>query len=146
VNGLHRLGLGHPDDGVLVRIGLCVPVDAVVGGVQLSPGEPLPERRVAGIQNRVERLVPGQQVCVFGKAAGEILLGEPVIDGRVGCVGLRDERRRRLDVLLFAPVNCDLGLGNLLLSASVICSSSSREMKPAQWMGNTFDRESSRSM
>src|SRR5271165_5304189 len=98
--------------GSSATMGMCSvtrsPADAVVRGVQLAAGEPLIERRRARVQRRVPGLVPGQQVGVLLEAVRELVLGEPVPDGRVRCVGLLDELwRRRVDLLL-APVNCDL--------------------------------------
>jgi hypothetical protein len=59
--------------------------------------------------------VPGEQVGVFLEALGEVLLAEPLEDGWVGRVGLTDELRGRIDVLLLTPVNSDLRLGGLRL-------------------------------
>ena len=95
VHGLVGLELGHEDDRGLVRSGRGVPVDAVVRGVQPAADEPLEERRGARIQRRVPGLIPGQQVGVLLEAVGELVLGEPLPDGRIAGVGLRDERRRR---------------------------------------------------
>ncbi len=110
---LGRLRLRNPDQGRLVAMGGHVPVHAVVGGVQPAPGKPLPVRRVTRVQDRVPFLVPAQQVRVLGEALRETFLGKPVEDGRIGRVGLGDERLRRIDVLLLAPVHGNLGLGDL---------------------------------
>ena len=83
VHGLVGLELGHEDDRGLVRIGRSVPVDAIVRGVQPAADKPLAERRGAGVQRRVPGLVPGQQIGVFLEAVGELVLGEPLQDGRV---------------------------------------------------------------
>jgi hypothetical protein len=107
-DGLHRLGLGHPDDRRLVGAGRQVPVDAVVGGVQPAPDEPLPEWRVAGVQDRFPRGVPAEQVGVLLEAVREVLLAEPVKDRGISGVGLRYEALRRVVILLLAPVHCDL--------------------------------------
>jgi len=88
-------------------------VDAVVARVQPPAHEPLPERRVARVERRVPVLVPRQQVRVLLEALGKVLLAESLEDGRVGRVGLPDERRRRRVELLLPPVHRDLRLGNL---------------------------------
>src|SRR5207248_8979191 len=113
-------GLGHlvfrfrdPDQRGLVAVPGQVAVDAVEACVQLSADEPLPEGRVAGVERRVPVLVPGQQVCVFLEALGKVLFRETVPDRRVVGVGLADEFRRRVVVLLLAPVHRDLRFGYL---------------------------------
>ena len=111
--GLFRLRLGHPDERRLVAARGQVAVDAVVTGVQPASDEPLPERRRAGVERRVPVGVPAQQVRVLLEALGEPLLAEPLEDGRVGRVGLRDERRGLVGVVLLAPVHRDLRLGDL---------------------------------
>jgi hypothetical protein len=112
VHVLIGLEFGHEYDRGLVRIGRCVPVDAIVRGVQLAAGEPLVERRGACVQRRVPGLLPGQQVGVLLEAVRELVLGEPVKEGRVRRVGLRGETGGRRVGLLLAPVHCDLRLGN----------------------------------
>ena len=110
---VRRLRLRNPDQGRLVAIGGDVPVHAVVGGIQPAAGKPLPVRRIAGVQDRVPFLVPAQQVRVFGEAVRETVFRKPVEDGRIGRVGLGDERLRGIDVLLLAPVHRNLSLGDL---------------------------------
>jgi hypothetical protein len=107
--------LRHEDDRGLARAGRGEPVHAVVAGIQPAAGEPLPERRVAGVQCRVPGLIPGEQVGVLLEAVGEAFLGEPAEDGRVGGVGLRDEPRGRRVGLLLTSVHRDLRLGDLRL-------------------------------
>jgi hypothetical protein len=107
------LGLGDPDDGGLVAVLGEVAVDAVEARVELAADEPLPEGSVARVQGRVPVLVPGEKVRVFLEALGEVLFCEPLEDGGVVGVGLADEPGRWVEVLLFLPVDCDLGLGNL---------------------------------
>jgi hypothetical protein len=81
--GVLSLRLRYPDQRRLVAAGGQVPVDAVVGGVQAAANEPLPERRVAGVQRRVPVGVPVEQVPVLLEALGEALLAEPLEDGGV---------------------------------------------------------------
>ena len=108
------LGLGEPDEGRLVRMGLHVPVDAVVRGVQLPADEPLPERRVGRVEDRVPGLVPGQKVSVGGETVRELVFGELVTDGGIGGVRLRGERGRRVVIVFLAPVHRDLCLGGFV--------------------------------
>ena len=109
------LRLGHPDEGGLVATHREVAVDAVVRGVQSPSDEPLPKRRVAGVERGVPVGVPGEQVPVFLEAPGEVLLAEAVEDRRVGGVRLADELRGRVVVVLLAPMNGDLRLRDLRL-------------------------------
>jgi hypothetical protein len=113
--GLLVLRLRHPDQGRLVRAAGQVAVDAVDAGVQPSPNEPLPERRVARVQRRVPLRIPDEEIRVLPEALREALLAEPLEDRPIGRVGLNDERRRRLVVLLLPPVHGDLRLGDLRL-------------------------------
>ncbi len=108
-----RFQLRDPDNGGLVGIGLGVPVDAIVGSVQLAADEPVPEGGRGGVQRGVPALVPGQQVGILREALGELVLGELFEDRRIGAVGLSHESWRRLVVVLFPPVNRDLGFGYL---------------------------------
>ena len=112
-DGLVRLALrlGHPDQRGLVGLVGEVPVDAVVGGVQLPADKPLPKRRVGRVEHRVPRLEPGQQVRVGGEAVRELVLGELLADRRVGRVGLGDERGRGRVVAFVRPVHRDERLG-----------------------------------
>src|SRR6266511_3484469 len=113
--GLFVLRLGHPDQGRLVRARGQVAVDAVDAGVQSSPDEPLPERRVARVQRRVPVRIPDEEIRVLLEALREVLLAEPLEDRRIGRVRLSDERRRRGVELLLPPVHGDLRLGDLRL-------------------------------
>jgi hypothetical protein len=58
--GVFGFGLGHPDQGGLVGGARHVPVHAVIAGVEAAADEPPPERRVAGVQDRVPIGVPTQ--------------------------------------------------------------------------------------
>src|SRR5438132_6888748 len=107
------LRLGDPDEGCLVPVLRQVAVDTVVRGVQPAADEPFPEGRVAGVERGVPVLVPGEQVRVFPEALWEVLFLESFEDGRVAGIGLADELRRRVEVLLFSPVDGDLSLGDL---------------------------------
>ncbi len=105
-----RLRLGDPDQRSFVPVFGEVPVDAVKGSVELPTHKPLPERRVARIERGVPVLVPRQEIAVFLEAFGEVLLGESFEDRGVVGVGLTDELRWRVEVLLLPPVDRNLGL------------------------------------
>src|SRR5256712_11357411 len=107
------LRLGDPDERGLVPVLRQVAIDAVIGGVQLATDKPLPEGCVAGIESRVPVLVPGEEVRVLLEAFGEVLLPESIEDARITCIGLADKSRRRGEVLLLAPMDGDLCLGEL---------------------------------
>ena len=93
LDGLGVLGLGHPDHRVLVAAGLEVPVDAVDARVQPPAHEPLEERRIARVEERVPLPVPGEHVGVLDEAVRELLLAEALEDRLVVRVGLRREAR-----------------------------------------------------
>jgi hypothetical protein len=115
------LGLRDPDEGRLVGARLEVAIDAVDGRVQLAADEPLPKRRVAGVEDRVPLGIPREQIRVLGEALGEALLAETLEDRRVVRVRLCDKALRRLDVLLFTPVNGDVRVGGRGRAAGVSC-------------------------
>ena len=104
------LALRHPDQRVLVTTRWQVPIDAVHARVQMPADPPLPERRVARVQNRVPLAIPRQHLRVLDEAVRVMLLAEALKDRRVRRVRLRDERWRRRVVLLLAPMNRDLRL------------------------------------
>ena len=80
---------------------LDVPVDAVVGHVQLAADEPLGERQLP-FEGRLERLGPADPLAGQARPeALEVLLGL-VVDRRVGQVGLCCELLRRRERLLVA--------------------------------------------
>src|ERR1039457_5455552 len=92
-----------------------MPVHAVIRGIQLAADEPLPERRVARVERRVPGGIPAEQVRILLEAVREMLLAEPLEDSRVSRIGLLNELRGRVVVLLLAPVHRDLRLGDLRL-------------------------------
>ena len=120
LHGLHVFGLGNPDQRVSVAAGLEVPVDAVGARVQPPAHEPLEERRLARVQQRVPLPVPGEHVGVLDEAIREVLLAEAIEDRRIVRVGLSGERGRRLEVLLLPPVNRDLRLGGRILGGLLL--------------------------
>jgi hypothetical protein len=124
VGDRHRLGglgLGHEDDGRLVPVLGQVAVHAVVAGVQLAADEPLPERRLAGVQRGVPVLVPAQHVGVGPEAFRVVVFAEPLENIRVSSVGLGDEPGRRVEVRLLAPVDRYLCLGGFYERLLTIC-------------------------
>ena len=74
--------LGNEDQRRLVLVLGQVAIDAVVAGVELSADEPLPERRVTGVERGVPVLIPVEQFGVFAEAFGEISFAESVDDAR----------------------------------------------------------------
>ena len=106
------LALRHPNQRVPIATGLEVAVDAVHARVQTPTHPPLPERRVARVQNRVPLSIPREHLRVLHKAIRVALLAEALKDRRVRRVRLRDERWRRRVVLLLPPMNRDLRLGH----------------------------------
>src|SRR6267142_4243669 len=90
-------------------------VNAVETDVELAPGIPLPERSVSGIERGMPILVPVQKVCVFTEAFRKILFAEALIHGRIGQVGLANEFRAWIKVLLFFPMDGDLRLVDFCL-------------------------------
>src|SRR5206468_4161422 len=88
------LRLRHPEERRLIAALGQVAVDAVEARIQAPPDEPLPERRVAGVERRVPVRVPVEQVSVLLEALRKVLLAEPLQDGRVGRVRLSDETWR----------------------------------------------------
>ena len=113
--GQLTLGLGHPDQCRLIGPRLEMPVDTVVAGVEPATDKPFPEGRLTAVQGGVPVPVPAQQVGVLAKALREVLLPKAVQDRRIVRVGLADEARRRLDVLLLSPVHRNLGFRYLEL-------------------------------
>jgi hypothetical protein len=108
------LGLRHEVDGGLVLVLGQVTVDAIERGVDAATDEPLPTRRVAGIEGRMPIAVPAQEIGVLLEATGEVVEAEALEDLRVGEIRLGDEFRRRVHQLLFLPVHRDLRLAHLL--------------------------------
>jgi hypothetical protein len=105
------LELRNRDQRGLVLVLRQVAVDAVAGDVELAADEPLPERRLAGVEDRVPPLVPGEHLRVFLEAFREVLLREAFVDRGVLHVRLRDEAGGRRVVLLFLPMDRDLRFG-----------------------------------
>src|SRR5438128_1820491 len=118
------LQLRHPDKGCLVSILLQVPVHAVVTRIQLSADKPLPERRVAGIKRRMPVLIPGEQIGILLEAFGKVLLAKALENGRIRGIGLTDKLRRRVVIVFFLPVNCNLSFGDLKPFVSFVCHNS----------------------
>src|SRR2546428_6883934 len=78
-------------------------VHAVVRRVDLAPDKPFPERRVAGIEDGVIWLEPGQHVRIRLEAVGKLVEAELCKDVRVSQIRLCFEFLGRLVVLLFLP-------------------------------------------
>src|SRR4029077_12912496 len=72
----------------LVAIFFQMTVHAVVTGVELASGIPLPERGVTGIERGVPIVVPAQKVGIFTEAFGKVFFAEALINGTIGQVSL----------------------------------------------------------
>ena len=106
-----RLRFRNKDQGRFVLVLVEMPIHAVVGGVDLAAHEPLPERRIAGVEGFVPVLVPSQQVGVFAEAFRVILFAKAFDDAGIGQIRLADKLRVRIVILFLAPVNCNLSFG-----------------------------------
>src|SRR6266508_2435208 len=101
-------GSGTQMKAALFRLVVRWPSTQLKLAVKSAAHEPLPERRVARVQGRVPVGVPGEQFGVLLEAVGEVVLAEPIEDGRVGRAGLGDELRGGVVVVFLAPVHGDL--------------------------------------
>src|SRR5215469_12294292 len=89
-------------------------VDAVIAGVEFSADEPLPERRMAGVQRGMPILIPVQHFGVLAIALRKMFFAKALQNMGVIQVGLGNEARRRPNVVFFLPVNGDLRFAELL--------------------------------
>src|SRR5208282_4500546 len=83
----------------------------VVGGVDLAAHEPLPERRITGVERGVPVLVPSQQISVLPETFRVVLLAEAFDDTGIGQIRLANKFRGRIVIFLLPPMDCDLSLG-----------------------------------
>src|SRR3989442_8384200 len=88
-------------------------VHAVVRRVDLATDEPFPERRVAGIEDRVIWLEPGQHIRIFSEAVRKLVEPELFKDMRVSHVRLCLEFLGRRIGLLFLPMHSNLRFADL---------------------------------
>ncbi len=112
-NGHLVFGFRDKDQRRFVLVLGQVPVHAVVGGVDLAPRKPLPERRITGIERGVPVLVPAQKIGVLSKAFRKVFLTEAFDDVGIGQIRLADELRGRIIVFFLPPMNRDLSFGRL---------------------------------
>ena len=84
-------------------------IDAVVTGIDPAADEPSPKRRIARIKRDVPGQVPMKKIGVLLEAVRDVIETESIKDRFVRQVGLRDKSRWRVDVVLFLPVDRDLG-------------------------------------
>src|ERR1035438_10250052 len=71
-----RLRFSDKNERGLVLVLGEMAIHAVVTHIEFSVHEPLPERRIAGIQGRLPILVPGQHVGIFPVTFREILFAK----------------------------------------------------------------------
>jgi hypothetical protein len=123
-----ELLVGHVLDGFVLRLGNEVnrrlvlvlgemTIDAVITGVNPAADEPFPERRIARVERDVPGPVPVEKIGILLEAIRKVIEAESFKDHFVGHVGLGNECLRRFDVVLFLPVDRDLGLGHFCGSA-----------------------------
>jgi len=75
----------------LVPVLFQMTIHAVVAGIELASGIPLPERSVTGVERGVPVLVPTQEISIFAITFGKILFAEALVNGGIGQVGLPDK-------------------------------------------------------
>jgi hypothetical protein len=88
-------------------------VDAVVAGIDQAAFEPFETGCVTGVQDLVPVFVPGEHFSEISVIIRKIFQAEAIVDGRVGQIGLTDEFGRRIIILLFLPMDSDLGFRGL---------------------------------
>src|SRR5215469_17211163 len=88
-------------------------IHTVVRGVELAADEPLPEWRLARIEDGAVRLGPCQHVSVGLKTSRKILEGALLQNARIFHIRLRLEAGPRIVVLLLFPVDRDLRLADV---------------------------------
>src|SRR5207302_9753767 len=106
------LRLRDEDERGLVLVLREVPVHAVVARIEPAAHEPLPERRVTGVERGVPVLIPGEEIPILPEALREAVEAEAFHDPRVGEVGLADEFCRGLIIVFLFPVDGDLRLAD----------------------------------
>jgi hypothetical protein len=108
--------VGLEDDRDLVALGGEVPVEAVVGGVQLAVVEPLEERRVRLVEDLGEGLAPLELGArVLGPESLEVALGlgaHGLVGGHAGYVGLLHEGLRGRESTRLVQHRLDGGHGS----------------------------------
>ena len=108
------LGLGYEDKCGFVFVLSQMAVNAVVRGVEFASDEPFPEWRVRGIESLAPLFIPVKQVGVVVEAARKILFGEFLYKGRIGEIRLRLKFLCWMKVVLFFPMDGDLGFSRLV--------------------------------
>src|SRR6516225_3962300 len=96
-------------------------VDAVITGVELSANEPLPERRVAGIQRGVPVLVPAKHVGIFSETVREFFDTESLAHRRIGQVRLTNEFGGGIEIFFLFPMDRNLRLANIDIGLCHCC-------------------------
>ena len=104
-------GFGDEDEGGFVFVLGEVAIDAVVGGIEFAADEPFPEGRAGSVERFAPPLVPMEKVGVAVKTLGKVFFGELFYERCVDEIGLSLEFLGRMEILLFFPVDGDLGVG-----------------------------------
>src|SRR5262249_62132231 len=86
--------------------------------VGVTPVNPAANGRMAGIERDVPALVPVEEIRILLKAVRKLVEAEAVEDSRVFQVRLSDECFGRANIILFLPVNRNLGLRHFRSSIS----------------------------
>jgi hypothetical protein len=105
------LRLGDEVDRRLVLVLGEMAIDAIVTGVDPAADEPSPERWVARVERDVPGPVPVEKIGILLEAVREVVETESFKDAFLGQVGPGNEFLRRVNVVLFLPMDRDLGLG-----------------------------------
>ena len=108
--------LRNADKGRLVLVLRKMPINAVVTDIQFSADKPLPEGRIARIEDRLPALVPAQHLGVLFEALRKVLFAETLHHFWVGQIRLFDKFLGRIEDPLFFPMNRNLRFGKLLFA------------------------------
>ncbi len=103
------LRLRHENQRRFVLVLREMAIDAVVASIELSSDEPLPERRIAGVERRMPVVIPVEQIGVGAETFGEIFLVELRHKRGVVEICLTDEFGGGEEEVFFFPVDGDLG-------------------------------------
>src|SRR5210317_1489353 len=86
-----------------------MPVNTVIADIEFTTDKPFPEGGITGVKHSVPLLVPVQQISIFRKAIREIIQAEPIVNRFIIYIRLGLEFLRRIIIILFLPMNRNLG-------------------------------------